>query len=238
MTIMHQRSGVLLALLLICHLCAGAAGRAIEEDADLVQVDLYGESLCPYCARFTVQQVAPLLDLGLGSIFNFSYTAYGNAINSSQGLLCQHGPLECRLNRVINCAQQLNPEQQQWLPFVVCLEGRRDDGEQAVMKCAKQTGLDEDAISKCAHGDQGLELEAQAKERTDSLQPAHTYVPWVVVNGVPLGADYAALQSIICVAYTGKRPEACKAVPPTRLSEDLGTTPLGTWISQPQHAVA
>ncbi len=54
-------------------------------------------------------------------------------------------------------------------------------------------------------GKQGDELDAQAKAATDALQPAHTYVPWVVVNGVPLGADYGALKSVICAAYAGDR---------------------------------
>ena len=32
-----------------------------------------------------------------------------------------------------------------------------------------------------------------------------SYVPWVTVNSVPLGADYGALRSVVCAAYTGER---------------------------------
>ncbi len=49
-----------------------------------MQVTLYGEALCPYCARFTREVVAPLLqeDAGLSGIFNFSYVAWGNAVRT------------------------------------------------------------------------------------------------------------------------------------------------------------
>ena len=52
--------------------------------AEAVLVTLYGEALCPYCARFTTEVVAPLLqeDAGLSGIFNFSYVAWGNAIRT------------------------------------------------------------------------------------------------------------------------------------------------------------
>ena len=32
-----------------------------------------------------------------------------------------------------------------------------------------------------------------------------SYVPWVTVNSVPLGADYGALKSVVCAAYAGER---------------------------------
>lgn len=37
-----------------------------------MEVQLYGEALCPYCMRFTTTIVAPLLKQGVGSIFNFT----------------------------------------------------------------------------------------------------------------------------------------------------------------------
>ena len=36
-------------------------------------------------------------------------------------VLCQHGPLECQLNRVINCATDAYPDQNQW-----CVTAARD----------------------------------------------------------------------------------------------------------------
>ena len=49
-------------------------------------------------------------------------------------------------------------------------------------------------------GAKGDELERVAKDETDALVPKHTYVPWLVVEGVPLLDGYANLQTFICVA--------------------------------------
>ena len=53
-----------------------------------------------------------------------------------------------------------------------------------------------------AHGD---ELIISAAKRTAALRPAHQYVPWVLVNDVPLGDAASSLSTIICAAYDGKR---------------------------------
>ena len=49
-----------------------------------VQVVLYGEGLCPACAFFLANNVAPMFDDGLNKdVFRFRYLAYGNARNLS-----------------------------------------------------------------------------------------------------------------------------------------------------------
>lgn len=48
-------------------------------------------------------------------------------------------------------------------------------------------------------------LDVEAEAATAALHPAHTYVPWVTVNGIPLGAAYVYLKTIVCAAYTGER---------------------------------
>lgn len=73
-----------------------------------------------------------------------------------QGPICQHGPEECLFNRVINCAQELNPRQETWFPYVQCLEGSLKGDfladEKAAQKCAADSDVDYDAIKKCANG--------------------------------------------------------------------------------------
>jgi interferon gamma-inducible protein 30 len=49
-----------------------------------------------------------------------------------------------------------------------------------------------------------------AANETASLQPAHTYVPWVVVEGVAIGSAHPFLRQFVCVALPGSdRPESC-----------------------------
>jgi interferon gamma-inducible protein 30 len=179
-----------------------------------VQVDFYGEALCPYCARFLTQIASAAFEDKVMDLANFTYVAWGNAVNSTtqKGPVCQHGPVECSMDRVINCAIALNPGQGNWFPFVSCLE--QHPGSQMasqIQPCAEQARMDAKAINACAAGDQGDSLEAEAAEQTANLKPAHRYVPWVVVNGIPLGEDYANLAKVICAAAgpEADRPEAC-----------------------------
>lgn len=43
---------------------------------------------------------------------------------------------------------------------------------------------------------------------------ARRYVPWVLVNDVPLFDSFDKLQLVVCAAYTGERPDACFKPPP------------------------
>lgn len=56
-----------------------------------------------------------------------------------------------------------------------------------------------------AVGQMAFELQKKAAEETASLKPAHTYVPWVTVNGIPIGGAFEQLQTFICASYLGER---------------------------------
>jgi interferon gamma-inducible protein 30 len=56
-----------------------------------------------------------------------------------------------------------------------------------------------------APGAKGAELQRAAMQKTGGLRPAHQYVPWVVVNGIPLMDAYQDLGTIICAAYQGPK---------------------------------
>ncbi|KFM25117.1 GILT-like protein F37H8.5 [Auxenochlorella protothecoides] len=82
-----------------------------------VQVTLYGESLCPYCRAWILEQASDLFDQGFSSYIEFRYVAWGNAHRSHDGPQCQHGAAECAGNDLINCAQALYPAQALWFPY-------------------------------------------------------------------------------------------------------------------------
>ena len=79
--------------------------------------------------------------------------------------------------------------------------------------CAGKAGLEGQAVLECASGSQGDQLEAAVAAATAALHPAHTYVPWVVLNWLPLGSLHDCLAYFVCAAYQGQRPKACYAVP-------------------------
>ncbi|VVA16516.1 PREDICTED: gamma-interferon-inducible lysosomal [Prunus dulcis] len=46
-------------------------------------------------------------------------------------------------------------------------------------------------------------LELQYAAETSALQPPHQYVPWVVVDGLPIYEDYENFLTYVCNAYNG-----------------------------------
>ncbi len=69
-----------------------------------------------------------------------------------QGPVCQHGPQECALNKVINCAIDLNPGQNKWFPFVECIEANISKGVAAETSCAEQLDIDQGPLQTCNQG--------------------------------------------------------------------------------------
>lgn len=62
----------------------------------------------------------------------------------------------------------------------------------------------------CIVGELGSSLVKSAAKETAHLDPPHTYVPWVVVDGIAIGDAYPYLRSFICVALgSGDKPRAC-----------------------------
>jgi interferon gamma-inducible protein 30 len=72
----------------------------------------------------------------------------------------------------------------QALPFIICLEGDTTDWARSGQKCASQLGLDWNLINTCSKAQEGVNYLVEMAVATEKLVPAHTYVPWVVVNGV------------------------------------------------------
>lgn len=218
--------------LLVGVICSIALAQAAgpEDLAPLVQVNFYGEALCPYCARFLDTVAAKIYDNGVMNLTNFRYIPYGNAKKTEGGIACQHGPQECELNRVLSCAIHLNPDQLVWFPFAKCIEPPGPSKIQPLEpgeSCAQEASVDYSAIQDCTSGQMADELQEKAAEETASLKPAHTYVPWITVNGIALGGAFEQLQTFICAAYLGDRPEACYGPP-----QQMTTLATHTGLSQ------
>ncbi|KAL0018223.1 hypothetical protein WJX77_010691 [Trebouxia sp. C0004] len=204
--------------LFIALICAVAYSEAAvqSEAGPLVQVNFYGEALCPYCARFLDTVAARIYDNGVMNMTRFRYIPYGNAKETQDGVVCQHGPQECELNRILSCAMHLNSEQQVWFPFAKCLESpgpSKIHPLEPAEPCAQDASINYTAIQDCASGQMAVELQKKAAEETASLKPAHTYVPWITVNGIAIGGAFEQLQTFICASYLGDRPETCYGPP-------------------------
>eukprot|EP00882_Tetradesmus_deserticola_P014285 GHRQ01015183.1.p1 GENE.GHRQ01015183.1~~GHRQ01015183.1.p1 ORF type:complete len:245 (+),score=120.84 GHRQ01015183.1:167-901(+) len=191
-----------------------------------VRVDYYMEALCPYCANFTITQLQPLFSNKLINYVQLSVIPWGNARVDADGkTTCQHGQLECDLNRLLSCASAQHPAQDDFFPFLACLEeavlaGGKLQVQQLAHSCAVHAGMVTDKLMACYEGPLGATLQQLAAQRTASLKPPHRWVPWITVNGIPLLDDVDNIQRYICTvvyhtASVRDRPKAC-------LEEEVG----------------
>lgn len=115
----------------------------------------------------------------------------------------------------MNCATSLNSDVDIWFPFVRCIEqdtSKALKNEKYIKECAASSNIkDVDALMECYHGDKGQELNMLAYEITEALHPEHEYVPWGVVNDIPMFDAIYYLKQSICIMIEDqtKLPESC-----------------------------
>jgi len=188
-----------------------------KDQSDTVRLALYFESLCPGCHNFIIEQLTPTFKL-LSDIFTIDLVPFGNAeyspaANGTWNFTCQHGEEECEGNKLMACAIVLYPDNHLQVPFVDCLE-QTGAPQTAGKKCSKKVGLDWQKLSSCYNSTEGDNYLHGMGVKTKALNPPHTYVPWITVNGVHTeGMQQKAeddLLKLICDLYTGTKPEECK----------------------------
>ncbi len=186
--------------------------------AQSVNFTLYYESLCGGCRDFIKTQYYPAFKL-IGSIMNVHLVPYGNAQETQEEgkwvFSCQHGEEECIGNLIETCAMHVYPNASVYFPFIHCIETSSSVPRTAAPSCAQQYRLDYTKIQSCASGDLGNSLEHEMALKTRALNPPHSYVPWVTLEGVHTRqiqneAEFN-LVGLICGAYKGSpKPQACQ----------------------------
>ncbi|OEL29560.1 Gamma-interferon-inducible lysosomal thiol reductase [Dichanthelium oligosanthes] len=212
-----RRLLLLPAVLLVLAAGAGALlprPLAAAEGAKKVSLELYYETLCPYCSRFIVKRLALIFEDGLTDAVDLRLVPYGNArVESNGDISCQHGPEECMLNTVEACAIDAWPDLDVHFRFINCVENQVVKGQyDKWASCFQKLGLDTEPITDCYNGGQGYKLDLKYANQTDALVPPHRYVPWVVVDGQPLLEDYENFEAYVCKAYKGKPPKICQGL--------------------------
>lgn len=186
-----------------------------------VSVELYFEALCPYCHQIITGPLMEAAAAGLDEIMTLKLIPYGNAketpelrIAGGYTYQCQHGPAECDANRMLACALDISTDAFAALPFVACMAHADASPERDARECAFKTGLDYTQLMHCYDNHQGWKLMHQNAVDTGRLVPAHTYVPWLVVNGQHTEDSQAAAQAdligYVCQLYSGTdKPAGC-----------------------------
>lgn len=190
-----------------------------------VHVELYYESLCPDCTGFITKQLYPTWNKLKGTqTLSISLYPFGNAretklANGTYVYHCQHGEKECYGNFLEVCAlKRYHFKADSFMPIIACIEESVSKGkpvEKSVEFCV--TFLDSrqsfEWIMGCAKGNKGQRLMHKMAVRTNTLEPKHTWVPWIVINGVyrknyQLEATTNLLK-LVCELYKGQKPAQC-----------------------------
>ncbi|XP_052175314.1 gamma-interferon-responsive lysosomal thiol protein-like [Diospyros lotus] len=185
-------------------------------DSQKVNLSLYYETLCPYCANFIVNSLAKIFENGLISIINLRLVPWGNTfLKDNNTWVCQHGPDECVLNTVEACAIKVWPDLGAHFSFrfVECVERLHLQNKHGEWEsCFRSEGLNSKPLVDCYNSGLGFQLERSYADETAGLTPPHRFVPWVVVNNQPLQDDYQNFLSYVCRAYKGPRvPKVCSS---------------------------
>jgi len=191
-----------------------------QGDSKAVSISLYMESLCPDCRDFIDTMLYPTwVTFRNTSIMVADMIPYGNAyeVETPSGLwnfTCQHGLEECTGNLIENCIiKYTNYEFDIYFPIVHCMESSSDPIK-AAEQCITNGKQNWAAINNCAKGEEGNALMHKSAEKTDALMPKHTYVPWILVNGVHSAELQKKAQTdlgkLICEMYSGEKPKECQ----------------------------
>ncbi|XP_010450255.1 PREDICTED: gamma-interferon-inducible lysosomal thiol reductase-like [Camelina sativa] len=196
-------------LLLAClFLFTFSTNLVVAKESDKVKLNLYYESLCPYCQNFIVDDLGKIFDSDLYTITDLKLVPFGNAhVSNNLTITCQHGEEECILNALEACAIRIWPDPKLHYKFIQCVEKDTNEWE----TCVQRSGR-EKAIKDCYNGDLSKKLILGYAKQTLSLEPKHEYVPWVTLNGKPLYDKYHNLAEQICKVYKGKvLPKICSS---------------------------
>lgn len=195
-----------------------SAGTSESFDGDQVVLEMYVMSQCPYGTQ-VVDAIAPVkkelgdaLDLRVDYIFYDQSQYSGRESQYCVDDLCgMHGVPEVEGNIVQLCAQKYSPDL--WLDMAVC----QNENMKAIPgnweKCAKDNGLNVEAIKSCFEGEEGKELARESSARAKARQASGS--PTIFLSDKPYQGgrtDKDFLRSV-CNAFDGERPQACNEIP-------------------------
>ncbi|XP_030074863.1 gamma-interferon-inducible lysosomal thiol reductase isoform X1 [Microcaecilia unicolor] len=184
-----------------------------------VDLWLFYESLCGACRGFLVNELFPVWIL-LTDILNVTLVPYGNAAERNDSgkweFRCQHGPDECLVNMIETCVMHYLGNIKDSFPVIFCIESSNfviNATEACLQIYAPDLAIEK--VMSCVKGDLGNQLMHQNALLTETLNPPHQYVPWIVINGKHTDElqeeAMDMLYNLICKLYTGEKPEACKS---------------------------
>jgi interferon gamma-inducible protein 30 len=151
------------------------------------------------------------------SVYPYGNAKTSRAADGSVSFTCQHGPDECQGNLMLGCGLNSTGFTLNGLKFFSCVESKASGNHnwaQAVVFCASAFGLDSKSIIECAGSAKGRLIMDDNGNKTNTLVPAHQYVPWITVNGQHNTTEENMarqdLLQFVCDKFEGTKIAACK----------------------------
>lgn len=128
-------------------------------------------------------------------------------MHALQGLECQHGPEECRLNRIFACAIDLSKTPKDYWPFVECVESNYGAKiEDSLDGCAKDNGFKLKDLEACASGDASFCWALDPLWRAKSCQMPLTCTP---ESGGPAAQSSVVLATLEMAGLACRQQGGC-----------------------------
>ncbi|UMM17468.1 hypothetical protein L5515_014000 [Caenorhabditis briggsae] len=183
-----------------------------------INIEFFGESLCPDTTRYFRNHIMPVWTaLQASSLVNVTYHPFGLAeCRRKDGVVrctCQHGPAECQLNMLQACVISALEFPQLYLPIVNCMQGKSQFAfaiDDCIVNFRPRPDLDENFMTRCAQSQLGAKLMMQHGYRQREVAPELDWVPWILVNGRRSQAAENQLKTIICSFPEPSRYQYCK----------------------------
>eukprot|EP00915_Cephaloidophora_sp_WS-2016_P006789 GHVH01009156.1.p1 GENE.GHVH01009156.1~~GHVH01009156.1.p1 ORF type:complete len:244 (-),score=31.43 GHVH01009156.1:57-707(-) len=161
-----------------------------------VKVQLYYESLCPYCQSFIVDTLQPLAKkTDVWEHVDFNFIPFGNVRPDVNGeLQCQHGANECYINTVHQCIVEDIIGFKRQFEKILCIEDKGYSSSTPPQDLAATWGecFENDAetmklIHECvSHREEEL---FKKYEKMTSEVKDREFVPWVLIDGVHVNSN-------------------------------------------------
>mmetsp|Transcript_117678 Transcript_117678/g.313056 ORF Transcript_117678/g.313056 Transcript_117678/m.313056 type:complete len:266 (-) Transcript_117678:124-921(-) len=209
--------------------------QTVQPHAGGVKLELFYESMCPYCHKFFNETLKTLWeDKEMRSLVDLQLHPAGNlqaidASTVSKGYfywhpskktdkyiyICQHGESECLGNLIHMCAQKvLTPEK--YMPFLFCMAAQPESvPEKSSYACMQELSIEPVPIRDCVFSPTANEEMFEIVQADANLKQKREYVPWVVINGkhLEIKDGKAELREAICSALGEKAPASCLLTP-------------------------
>ena len=179
-----------------------------EKSDGAVTVELYVMSQCPYGVKALDALIPAAEKLKDAMTLKIDYIGQKKPDGTLDSM---HGQSEVEGNILQLCAGAVAKEKQ--YAFIGCMNKEWRSIPKNWESCAKEVGLDPEAMKKCKDGEEGKNLLAASFERAAKAGAQGS--PTIKLNGEPYrgGRKTNDFMRGICETIKGKKPEACDAIP-------------------------